>query len=157
MAILAGSLVSAVDFDLPDVVTAFGNGANTITATSFSVLPTTTCTASITNPHPTASMLTMVCYGALMSAATASDCRMALDVSGAVTIAAGFGGGAAVGYGEIPSVSATTASAQRQAVITVQLPPGTTTFKVYGMRAAASGTHAINYPTVRLIPLRYLF
>lgn len=157
MTILAGAKIDAVDFDLPDVVTAFGNGANSITATTFSVLPATTCTAAVTNPHPTASMLTMVCYGAWMSSSTASECRMSLDVSGAVTIAAGVGGGAAAGWGEIPVSASTQPNAHRQAVITVELPPGTTTFKVYGMRVAASGTHRIDHPTVRLVPLRFLF
>lgn len=155
MTILAGAKVDATDFDLPDVVTAFGNGTNVITATTFSVLPTTTCTASITNPHPTANMLTLVAYGAWM-VATTNDVRMALDISGVTVIAAGIGGGAAIGYGEIPIVSSSTASMHRQATITVELAPGSTTFKTYGMRTT-SGTQNINYPTIRLVPLRYLF
>lgn len=155
MTILAGAKVDAIDFDLPDVVTAFGNGTNTITATSFSVLPTTTCTAAITNPHPTANMLCIVTYGAWM-VATTNDCRMALDFSGATVIAAGIGGGAAIGYGEVPITSTATGSMHRQATITVGLAPGATTVKTYGMRTT-SGTQNINYPTIRIIPLRYLF
>lgn len=157
MTILAGAKVDAVDFDLPDVVTAFGNGTNTVTATSFSVLPTTTCTAVIVNSHPSASMLTLVSYGAWMAASTANDVRAALDFSGATVIAPGIGGGAAVGWGEIPLVSTTTASAHQGATITVELAPGTTTVKMYAYRSAASGTHTVNYPTIRLVPLRYLF
>lgn len=157
MAILAGAKVDAIDFDLPDVVTAFGNGTNIITATSFSVLPTNTCTAAITNPHPTANMLLLVSYGAWMNSSTSSDVRMALDVSGATVIAAGVGGGAAIGWGEIPLVSAGQGSIQMAATITVSVAPGTTTFKTYAMRSAASGIHSVNYPTIRLVPLYFLF
>lgn len=154
MTILAGAKVDAVDFDLPDVVTAFGNGTNTVTATSFSVLPTTTCTAAITNPHPTASMLCMVSWGAWM-AATAYDVRTAIDFSGAITIAAGIGGGAAIGYGEIP-ICSTTPSGHYNSMVTVEMAPGTTTCKMYAMRTT-SGTQTVNYPTIRLIPVRFLF
>lgn len=161
MAILAGRVISAADVTMPAVVTNFGNGTNTVTSTSFAVLPSTTCTASITNAHPTADMLTLVTYGAWMSA-TANDVRMSLDISGAVTIAAGIGGGAAVGYGEIPIVSLPTGATSSstfhgQGTFTVELPPGTTTFKTYAMRSSASGTQNCNYPTIRLVPLYYLF
>lgn len=156
MTIKAGAKVDATDFDLPDVVTAFGNGTNTITSATFAVMPTNTCTAAITNPHPTATMLCLVAYGAWMVGAAATDTRMSLDVSGAVTIAAGIGGGAAIGYGEIPIAGTTTASLQYAATITVECPPGTTTFKTYGLRTGA-GVVSINYPTIRVVPLRYLF
>lgn len=154
MAIVAGAKLDAQDFVLPDPVTATGNGANAVTATSWAVLPTTTCTASITNPHPTAGMLVTVAYGAWMSAATAGDVRLSVDVSGALTIAPGVGGGAAIGWGEIPVATATQPNAQRQATITLTLPPGTTTFKVYAYKTGA-GTNTVNYPTLRIIPIRY--
>jgi hypothetical protein len=157
MTIRAGSRIDATDFDLPDVVTAFGNGTNSITATAFTVLPTNTCTAAITNPHPTANLMLLVAYGAWMNSTTSSDVRMALDISGATTIAAGIGGGGAIGWGEIPLVSAGQVSIQVQSTITVSCAPGTTTFKTFAMRAAASGTHSVNYPTIRLVPLYFLF
>lgn len=160
MAIGAGRKLDAVDFTYPDVVTAFGNGTNTITSATFAVMPSTTCTASITNPHPSADMLCQVSYGAWMNA-SAGDVRLSVDISGAVTIAAGIGGGAAIGWGEIPIVSLPTGatnsgSQQRSAMVTVELPPGTTTFKAYGLRTGA-GTTQINYPTIRLEPVQYLF
>jgi hypothetical protein len=154
MPILAGALVDAPDLDLPDPIASFGNGVNTITAAAFAVLPTVPCTAVITNPHPTAAMLTMVAAGAWMVAAS-GDVRMAIDFSGALTIAPGIGGGAAIGWGEIP-VCSTTPSNQFQAVYTVALPPGTTTARTFGLRTGA-GTVQINYPTLRLIPLAYIF
>ena len=158
MTLRAGSQVDATDYDLPLVVTAFGNGLNTVTSTTFAVLPTTTCTAAITNPHPTATLLCLVHYGAWMAVtAGGADARIAVDISGSVTIAAGIGGGGAIGYGEIP-ICSTTPSDQFSAVITVELPPSATaaTFKVYSMRSAASGTQSVNYPTLRLVPLYYL-
>lgn len=157
MPILAGAKLDAADFDLPDVVTAYSNGTNSITATSFTVLPTTTCTATITNPHATANMLLLVSWGAWMAAVTANDVRIALDISGALVVAAGIGGGGAAGWGEIPLASTTTASAHFNSMITVELPPGTTTFKMFAQRSGATGTHNVNYPTIRLIPLRFLF
>jgi hypothetical protein len=156
MTIRAGAKIDAQDFDVPDVVTAFGNGTNTIVSAAFAVMPTTTCTANLTNPHPTASLLTLVTYGAWMNCVAANDVRMSLDISGALTIAAGIGGGAAVGWGEIPIVSGAVGSLQLQATITVALPPGTTTFKTFGLRTGA-GTVQINYPTIRVVPLAYIF
>lgn len=153
MTIRAGSRVQAVDFDLPDVATGFGSGANTITSATFAPLPTIQCTAAITNAHPSANMLCLVTYGAWMSAST-GDVRMSLDVSGALTIAPGIGGGAAIGWGEVP-MSASTANAQFSATFTAQIPPGTTTFKTYALRTGA-GTVACNYPTIRLVPLYFL-
>ncbi len=157
MTILAGAKVDATDFDLPDVQTAYGAGTNVITATAFAVLPTTTCTATITNPHPTANMLTLVTWGAWMAAATANDVRAALDFSGATVIAAGIGGGGAIGWGEILIASTTLPAVHESSTITVELAPGTTTIKMYAYRSAASGTQNVNYPTIRAVPLRYLF
>lgn len=160
MPILAGALVDAVDLDIPDVVTAFGNGTNTIVSATFAVLPSVACTAVITNPHPTANMLALVTYGAWMTV-SAGDVRISLDISGALTIAAGIGGAAAIGWGEIPIVSLPTGatssgSQQRQATITVSLPPGATTFKTYALRTGA-GVVAVNYPTIRVVPLSFIF
>ena len=95
MTIAAGKKPSAADLVLPAVVTGYGNGSNTITATSWTVLPTNTCTAAITNPHPTAAMRILCTYGGWLSA-SANDVRMMPAVSGSVTIAAGVGTSAAV-------------------------------------------------------------
>ena len=156
MAILAGRFAVAADLAYPGVVTDFGNGTNTISATSFSVLPGTPCSASITNPHPTASMLTLVSYGAWL-VATTNTVRISLDITGSVTIAAGsIGGGAAAGYGEIPYLNAAPGGGQNAATITVEVPPGTATFEMWAMRTT-SGSQQVNYPTIRLVPLRYIF
>jgi hypothetical protein len=156
MSTLAGAKLDATDFALPDVVAAHGNGTNTITSATFAALPTNTVSAAITNPHPTATMLCLVTYGAWMSASS-GDVRYALNVSGSATIAAGIGGGAAIGYGEIP-ISSVSASILGSGSFTVELPASATaaTFTGYAMRTG-SGTVVCNYPTVRIVPLRFLF
>lgn len=152
MTIRAGSRVQAIDFDLPDVVTAAAAGANVITSATFAVMPTNTCTAVILNPHPTANLFCLVTYGAWMSAAS-GDVRMSLDISGALTVAPGIGGGGAGGWGEVPYAAAATA-AQSQGTFTVMLPPGTTTFRSYALRTGA-GVVNCNYPTIRVAPLYF--
>ena len=156
MTILAGAKVDATDFDLPDPVLAYGNGTNSLTSSAgvFAVLPTTTCTASITNPHPTAPMLTLVSFGAWCSMATSGDVRLGLDVSGALTVAAGLNSLTTQGWGEVPFANVSQYS-QLHSTITVSLPAGSTTFKVYGYRSAAN-TATVNYPTLRLVPIRYV-
>lgn len=78
MAILAGARISAVDLSLPAPVDGYGNGNNTVTATTFTDLPTTACTVAITNPHPSASMLVAVAW----MSATANAVRCCPRVSG---------------------------------------------------------------------------
>ena len=156
MALRKGAKVDVLDFDLPDPAgaTAGGAGTNTVTATSWAVLPTNTVTVAITNPHPSADMLCWVSYGAWMSA-SASDVRMGLDVSGSVTIPPGIGSGGPRGWGQILQATAAT-SQQFSGGCTVVVPPGTATFKAYAYRSAASGTQAVNYPTLDVVPVRYL-
>lgn len=154
MSILAGAKATAVDLTLPDVVTAFGNGTNTVTATTFTDLPTTSCVAAITNPHPTADMLTYVTYSGWATAST-NALRFCPRVSGSTTVTAGIGGGLAVGWGEVPRVIVE--YQQYMASATIELPPGTATFTMQAHRESASGTQQLNYPTIRLVPVRYLF
>jgi hypothetical protein len=156
MTLRTGSKVDVVDFDLPDAVgaSAASPGTNTVTATSWAVLPSNPVTVSITNPHPDADMLCLVTYGAWMSA-TASDVRLALDISGALSVPPGVGGGGAKGWGQVPMTSVSTAQ-QFSASFPVALPPGTTTFKAYAYRPAASGTQAVNYPVIDVTPQRYV-
>jgi hypothetical protein len=141
---------------MPDPVTAFGNGLNTVTATTFTDLPTTSCIAAITNPHPTLSMLTLVGFGAWMNA-SANAIRICPRVSGSITIAAGIGGGGPIGWGEIPETGSAS-NFQLSATYTVELPASATaaTFTMQAHRDAAAGTQQVNYPTIRLVPLRYV-
>ena len=100
--VLAGSRVDGTDWLLPVVVTGHGNGGNVITAAAFTVLPTTTCTAAITNPHPTAPLLVLCTFGAWLTSVAGSDVRCCPNVTGSVSISAGIGCGGPIGWGEIP-------------------------------------------------------
>jgi hypothetical protein len=153
---LAGSKVLADDFQLPDVVTAFGNGTNTITATSFTDLPTTSCVAAITNPHPTASLVCLVEFGAWLNA-TANTVRCCPRVSGSTTIAAGIGAGGPLGWGEVPLAGNNANPQQCMGGATYTLPVSATaaTFTMQALRDSAAGTQVCNYPTIRIIPLYY--
>lgn len=155
MTLRKGAKVDVLDFDLPDPVgaAAGGAGTNTVTATSWAVLPTNTVTVAITNPHPSADMVCLVDFGAWMSA-SASDVRVGVDISGALTVPPGIGSGGPRGWGMIPQTSTAT-NAQYSAAFPVTLPPGTTTFKLYAYRTAASGTQQVNYAVIEVMPVRY--
>jgi hypothetical protein len=158
--IIAGSVLDGTDWKLPAVVQSFGNGANTVTASAFSVLPTTTCSASITNPHPSARLLVMVTYGAwLIGNGATGDIRVCPNASGSLAISAGLSGGngGAVGWGEVLYQTATGYN-QRSATITYELPVSASAavFDIYAYRNGA-GTVKCDFPTLRIVPLRYLF
>jgi hypothetical protein len=154
---LAGSKVLAVDFQLPDVVTAFGDGTNTITATSFTDLPTTSCVAAITNPHPTASLICLVEFGAWMSRTTGGAIRCCPRVSGSTTIAAGIGAGGPLGWGEVPLCGNNANPQQMMGGGTYTLPVSATaaTLTMQAMVDSAGTGQVCNYPTIRIIPLYY--
>lgn len=154
---LAGSKVLADDFQLPDVVTAFGNGTNTITATSFTDLPTTSCVAQISNPHPTASLICLVEFGAWLNKATGGAIRCCPRVSGSTTIAAGIGVGGPLGWGEIPVAVNNANPQQCMGGATYTLPASATaaTFTMQAMVDSAGTSQVCNYATIRIIPLYY--
>lgn len=158
MSIVAGAKLDAQDLSLPDAVSAHGNGSNTLSTIGWGALPTTPVSASILNPHPSATMLCLISYGAWLSSSTTNDVRIGLDVSGALTIAPGVGGGAALNWGEIPTLYGIAANQSKQATIPLELPPGTTTFKVYGWKTSGStGNQVVSYPTLRIVPVRFSF
>lgn len=156
--ILAGAVVDGTDWALPSVSSAFGNGTNTITSATFAVLPTTTCSTTMTNPHPFARLLAMAEYGAWMKGnSTTGDVRACLTVSGSLVVTSGIGGGGPTGWGEVLYATATS-YAQHRAMCTFELPVSGTaaTFDMYAMRNG-SGTVVCDYPVIRITPLRYLY
>lgn len=157
MAIAAGKRLSATDLVLPAAVTGYGNGTNTITATAWAVLPTNTCSAAITNTHPTAALRVLVTYGA-WSNATANGVRFMPAVTGSVTAAAGIGT-TAVGWGEVPFADSTSGYSQRMGSFTIDLPVSgsAATFSIQAYRDAAAGTQTVNYPTLRIVPICFVF
>lgn len=159
MTIRAGAHLDATDFTLPDpvIATAGGAGTNTIAATAWAVLPTNTCTAVITNPHPELAMLVDVRYGAwLVGSGSGADVRAGLDVSGSLALPPGVGAGGASGWGEVLHSSGTS-SVQCSGGFTIELPVSTTaaSFKVHAYKSSGTGQQ-VNYPTIRLIPLRFV-
>lgn len=161
MAIAGGALVDAVDFDLPDPATGFGNGTNSvtaITAATWTDLPSSPCVASIRNPHPTAPMLCLVTVGAWLTT-DAGSVRVCPRVSGSTTIAAGVGGGGPGGWGLMPFAGAGAGYAQRSGSWTVVLPASTTlaTFTMQAYRDGSAGTtQQANYATITVVPLRFV-
>lgn len=153
MAILAGMKASAVDLTLPDRVSAHANTVNTITATVFTDLPSP-CSVAITNPHPTARMLVRVDYSAWVSTSTVA-CRICPRISGSLTVAPGIGSNAPSGYGQV--IRAFGDYHQHSAGYYAELPPGTATFTVTAYRESASTTIQVNYATLDVVPIRYLF
>jgi hypothetical protein len=156
--ILAGAVVDGTDWKLPAVASAFGNGTNTVVASGFSVLPATTCSTTMTNPHPVARLLVLAEYGAwLIGNGATGDVRVCLDVTGSLLVNAGIGGGGPIGWGEVLYATATSYQ-QHRAMCTYELPVSGTaaTFAVYAMRNG-SGTVKCDYPVVRITPLRYFY
>lgn len=156
--LLAGAVARANDLVLPDRVGAYANGTNTITATSFTDLPTTPCSVSITNPHASADLLVMVAYGAYVSTTTVA-CRVCPRISGAITVAAGIGTNAPTGGGQVIRAISSGATQYEQFAATyfAELPPGTSTFTMQSYRESASTTIQVNYATLDIVPLSYRF
>jgi len=144
--------------DVPDPVNAHANGVNTITATTFTDLPTIACSVALTNPHATRSLLCRVDYGAWISTSTVSV-RVCPRISGSLTVAAGIGTNAPTGYGQlIRGNSGSTTYQQLAASYTVTLPVSATaaTFTLQAHRESASTTIQVNYATLDITPLRYV-
>lgn len=155
MTIRAGAKLDAPDWDMPDVVSAYGNGTNAVTATTFTDLPTNGVSAAITNPHPTASLIVLVTFGAWLQG-NGTFVRACPRVSGSTTISAGIGVGGPLGWGEIPGTSAST-PVSCSGSATYELPASSTaaTFTLQAYRDNTSNSTAVNYPVIRIIPIRY--
>lgn len=156
MTLAAGGIVRGNDLILPDRVSAHANGINTISATSFTDLPTIACSVSITNPHASANMLVAVHYAAWISTTTVSV-RVCPRISGAMTVAAGIGANAPSGYGQMIRSNAVTAYGQYAATYYAELVPGTSTFTLQSHRESASTSPQVNYATLDIVPMNYVF
>jgi len=152
-----GSPFFGMDYSLPDVVTEYGSGPNTITSTSFAELPTYPVSTEVRNQHPTATMLCLVCLGAWASTST-GDVRISLYITraGIGYFGPGAGTGAQLGYGEVPS----TASATLQGIfatfnVTLEPSPLPYRFQVYALKSSGAASTGVRYATLRIIPIRY--
>jgi hypothetical protein len=136
-----------------------GTGTNLITAGAavWASLPAPTSVA-MANPSLTRGLLCQVSYGAWLIA-NGSAVRVCVGATGGLTIAGGPGNGGAVNWGEILFLSNQSANLTWQfaAAYTCTLPANTTTtFEVLAYRDLAAGTENVNYPTLRVTPLRYV-
>ena len=145
--------------DVPAAVADAGAGVNLITTAvnTWGDLPSFAPSVSMTNPSPTRNLICMVSFGAWMQCG-AGTLRIGFAVSGGLTLSSGVGAGSGpIGWGEIPLTS-TNASEQKFSMCTVTIPasgnPVPAVFKIQAYRSA-TGTHNVNYPTIRVTPLWY--
>jgi hypothetical protein len=147
----AGQVVMADN--LPAIVTAPPPAStNTITATSWAVLPGGSLTASITNPSGTKDMVVMITMAAKISA-SASDVRVCVGLSGGMTVAAGA---VEPSWGNrLWSGSSGLIASSSSFPIVIPAGASAVTVTMYAYRASATGTQQCDYPTLILTPLRF--
>lgn len=149
------ALAAAVNtlLDLPDSVDANVNAQLTITATSFSALPTP-LTVSFTNPSADFDLLVDVQITAWLSASS-NDVRAGLSASGGVSFTPALGSGGAKANSE--NLYCSVGAGQCSIILPIIIPAGAAavTFAMQGMRSV-SGTQLISYPAIRVMPRRYM-
>lgn len=158
MALRAGARADITDLALPAEVVQVGSGTNTVTATSFGVLPTTGAVASIVNPHPSAKLKVRVSYSVIASTSDGTGLWVCPGVTGSTAISPGAGGGGAAGLSEM-IYTKDTAAKSHQASFTVTLPisANAAVFTMQAYREAATGTQQVDHPVIRLTPIGYDF
>jgi len=138
---------------LPATAEGYGNGQNSITATSAQVLPSFPADVSMVNPHPSRSLRCQVVYGCWLVAngATVRGVMTSYGVYSLPVPPITNVWGQVPLTGDIGSVTI-----QRKGTVNVDLPPGTTTFQWKAYRDAAIGSPMLNYATISVIPQCYL-
>lgn len=155
------ALADKVDLmlSLPDPTGQGGSGSNNITLTTYSVLPTTPVSCSMTNPSSTHDMLCMVSISAfLTSAGSATELQAALNATGGVSITAGAtGGSGALALGE-HLLTVLTGAHQQQSWIPVVIPAGAAavTFALYARRNNTTNACTLLQPAIRCVPFRFM-
>jgi len=150
MPIAAGGRFDASDVVVPDPVVGAGASTNVIVATSWAVLPTNPAAVSITNPHATADLLALVAYTAWVKSATTGWVQAGFELTGDTTMAAP---GPGDGIGDIIAAYASMPWVKTSGMVPVVLSPGTTTAEMVA-RSSGTGTQNVDYPVIRIIPLR---
>lgn len=151
--IVAGGRIDAGDLYVPDPVVGAGASTNTVTATSWAVLPTNPATVDLTNPHASATLLCLVAYSAWLSSTTAGWVQAGIQLSGDTTLAAP---GPGDGIGDLCAAYATQTWVHQTGIVPVELEPGTTTCDIVA-RGSGTGTQQCDYPVVRILPQRYIW
>jgi hypothetical protein len=143
---------------MPAEVTVAGSALHTITATTWGSIAVT---GSITNPSAVRALVVRIQLAAWM-VASGAYVRAAPFTSGAVTLAATGTGlpDAVANWGEVlyqDTPATGTAAGQQSTSVTVTVPAGgTLNVGVAAMRESATGSQQVNYPTLRLSPIRYV-
>ena len=158
------ALAEKVDelLSIPDPIGLGGSGSNTITLTTFSALPTTPISTSVTNPSATYDMLTLVTISAYMaSTSSATECQAALSATGGLSITAGSTAGAgilALGENLLTTVGSISSANHFSQTIPVTIPAGAAavTFAMFGRRSNTSNACYILQPAIRVVPIRFL-
>lgn len=142
---------------LPAEVTVAGSAVHTVTALTWGSIAVN---GAITNPSSVRSMVVRIQCSAWMSASGAWV-RAAPICSGAVTLAASGTNlpDACANWGEVlfqDTPASGTAYSQQSTTVTVTVPAGgTLNVGIAALRESATGSQAVNYPTLRLSPIRY--
>ena len=134
----------------------YGAGANSITAAAWADLPSYAPTASLANPHATASLLVQVMYAAWM-VGTSATCYAGLASNGgdvAITPAPGEPG--AAGWSQNLEIAASTPGCQCSGWFTVEIPASSTLALKFQAYRVSGTTCGVNYPVLEIIPLRYV-
>lgn len=140
--------------DLPDSVSSFVNAQLTITSTSFAAMPTP-LTVGFTNPSADFDLLVDVQIAAWLSA-SANDVRAGLSASGGVSFTPALGSGGAIANSE--NLYSSTTGNQASIILPIIIPAGAAavTFAMQASRASATGTQLVSYPSIRVMPRRYM-
>ncbi len=154
------ALADKVDLllSLPDPTGQGGAGSNSITLTTYSVLPSTPISCAITNPSADFDMLCMVSISAFMAGASATEVQAALNVTGGLSIAAGSTGAPGVLATSENLLSSSAGAIQQQSVIPIVVPAGAAavTFAMFARRNNTTSAVALLSPAIRCVPIRFM-
>lgn len=142
-------------YPLPDPIKLFSNTSQVLTSAAgvFTTLPTRLY-FSITLARPTWVLLGLHAW---MRAAAPADLRATLAITGATT-GPGTGGvllDPAGNYGEVLQSSVDATSIQCGMSVPMKFNSGTTSIEIVASRSSTGGGPQLNYPAVRVTPLRY--
>jgi hypothetical protein len=142
---------------MPAEVTVAGSAVHTISATTWGSIAVN---GTITNPSSVRALVVRVQYSAWMSASGAYV-RAAPFTFGGVTLAATGTNlpDACANWGEVlfqDTPASGIAYSQQSSSVTVTVPAGGSLgVGIAALRESATGSQAVNYPTLRLSPIRY--
>lgn len=142
----AWAIIGAIPLPNPQTVT--GESVNVISATSWANFPGTDLLISLSVER---ACLVSVEYGAWFGKSTTNDLRVGAVISGATTVSVSW-----PSWGAVLWSAGTVASAQHSTSKTVELNPGTTSFRLRAY-VTGGGTANANYPFLTVAPIRWIY